>query len=451
MNSRWRWVAVAVVLVIAAAGGTAYVVTRPVTTRHAATVNRPVVRPAALAAVATTGASTATAAGVAAALARASADPAFGGSLTGMVADAATGQVLLDRDSGTPMTPASTVKLLTAAAALTVLGPDATLHTEVLRAGSTLYLRGGGDVTLAARASAGSTYPRPATVAALAASAAKSLAAGSVTAMCADVSAWSGPPSAPGWTPGYFTGGDIEVPTALEVDEGRVSRTSHARVAHPARTALATFGAALKAAGVTVPRATCVKAAPATATVIASVDSPPISALVARMLTASDNDLAEAIGRAVAASTRHPASFAGAAAALTAALDRLGVSTDGLRLVDASGLSRLDRVSAVTLVGVLRLAISRPSLRGLLDGVPVAAATGTLAKRFRAKTAVAGAGVVRAKTGTLAGVNSLAGTVVDADGRLLVFAFFTDRAGSPSRAEAALDRLAAILARCGCR
>src|SRR5207302_4223638 len=101
-------------------------------------------------------------------------------------------------------------------------------------------------------------------------------------------------------------------------------------------------------------------------------------------------------------------------------------------------------------VHVLRQAASEPALRGLLDGVPVAGATGTLEKRFRAKTTLAGAGVVRAKTGTMAGVNGLAGTVVDAQGRLVMFAFFTERARSPSRAEAALDRLASILAGCGC-
>jgi D-alanyl-D-alanine carboxypeptidase/D-alanyl-D-alanine-endopeptidase (penicillin-binding protein 4) len=193
-----------------------------------------------------------------------------------------------------------------------------------------------------------------------------------------------------------------------------------------------------------------VRPAPAAATVVATVDSPPMTALVARMLTSSDNDLAEAIGRAVAIASGRPASFAGEAAALTAGLDRLGVPAEGLRLVDASGLSRLDRVSAVTLAQALQAAVRVPALRTLLDGVPIAAATGTLAERFRAKTTRAGAGVVRAKTGTLAGVNGLAGTVVDADGRLLVFAFFTDRAASPARAEAALDRLAAILAGCGC-
>jgi D-alanyl-D-alanine carboxypeptidase/D-alanyl-D-alanine-endopeptidase (penicillin-binding protein 4) len=364
-----------------------------------------------------------------------------------------TGQVLLDRDSGTPMTPASTLKLLTAAVALTTLGPDATLHTQVLRSGTTLYLRGGGDVTLTRKPAAASAYPRPASLASLAAATARALAASAttVTSVCADVSAWSGPASAPGWSAGYFAEGDIEVPTALELDEGRLSGTTHARAAHPARSALVAFTAALATARVRLPKSGCVRAAPSTATVLATADSPPMAVLVGQLLTSSDNDLAEAIGRAVAAASGRPASFAGEAAALTAGVGRLGVPADGLRLVDASGLSRLDRVSAVTLVSAVRAAVRDPSLHALLDGVPVAAATGTLAKRFRAKPTQAGAGVVRAKTGTLAGVSSLAGTVVDADGRLLVFAFFTDRALSPSRAEAALDRLAAILARCGCR
>ncbi|MBV9368780.1 MAG: D-alanyl-D-alanine carboxypeptidase/D-alanyl-D-alanine-endopeptidase, partial [Frankiales bacterium] len=263
--------------------------------------------------------------------------------------------------------------------------------------------------------------------------------------------AWTGPPFAPGWSSGYVTGGDIEIPTALEVDEGLVSPKSHARVPVPARTALAAFAGALKTAGVHLTSTRCFANTPAAATVVASVTSSPVGALVTRMLTNSDNDLAEALGRTIAKQAGEPASFEGEAAAIASALDRLGVATTGLHLVDASGLSRADRVSAATLVSVLRLAVRDPSLRGLLDGVPVAAATGTLAKRYRAKSTAAGAGVVRAKTGTLAGVNSLAGTVVDADGRLLVFAFFTDRAIAPSKTEPALDRLAAVLAGCGCR
>jgi D-alanyl-D-alanine carboxypeptidase/D-alanyl-D-alanine-endopeptidase (penicillin-binding protein 4) len=66
----------------------------------------------------------------------------------------------------------------------------------------------------------------------------------------------------------------------------------------------------------------------------------------------------------------------------------------------------------------------------------------------------AGAGVVRAKTGTLTSVSTLAGLVQDKDGRLLAFALLADRVGPTTadteRAEAALDRAASALASCGC-
>jgi D-alanyl-D-alanine carboxypeptidase/D-alanyl-D-alanine-endopeptidase (penicillin-binding protein 4) len=83
----------------------------------------------------------------------------------------------------------------------------------------------------------------------------------------------------------------------------------------------------------------------------------------------------------------------------------------------------------------------------------VAAFSGTLADRFGGATPGPGAGLVRAKTGTLMGVTSLAGVVADADGRLLVFAFLADAvpATGMGRARVVLDRIGATLAACGCR
>jgi D-alanyl-D-alanine carboxypeptidase/D-alanyl-D-alanine-endopeptidase (penicillin-binding protein 4) len=83
----------------------------------------------------------------------------------------------------------------------------------------------------------------------------------------------------------------------------------------------------------------------------------------------------------------------------------------------------------------------------------VAGFSGTLDDRFDTAPARRGAGVVRAKTGSLSGVSTLAGITVDADGRLLAFALLADAVppGGTGPAEAALDRVAARLAGCGCR
>jgi D-alanyl-D-alanine carboxypeptidase/D-alanyl-D-alanine-endopeptidase (penicillin-binding protein 4) len=170
------------------------------------------------------------------------------------------------------------------------------------------------------------------------------------------------------------------------------------------------------------------------------------------MLQVSDNDLAESLGRAVAVRSASSATFAGESAAVTAAVRRLGVDLAGVRLVDASGLSRLDRMTPEALVQILRLALgdARPELRPLVQGLPVAGFSGTLGDRYRTRRSAAAAGVARAKTGTLLGVNALAGYVVDRDGRMLVFAFVTDHAVGVDPTETALDRVVARLAGCGC-
>jgi D-alanyl-D-alanine carboxypeptidase/D-alanyl-D-alanine-endopeptidase (penicillin-binding protein 4) len=129
----------------------------------------------------------------------------------------------------------------------------------------------------------------------------------------------------------------------------------------------------------------------------------------------------------------------------------LGLDTTGVTLSDASGLSRENRVRADLLADVLVLGYDghHPVLRRALDGMPISGLTGTLAERFSGANHDA-AGRARAKTGTLTGANALAGSVVDDDGRLLVFVGMVAGAGT-NDARAALDRFVATVAACGCR
>ncbi|MCZ0971384.1 D-alanyl-D-alanine carboxypeptidase/D-alanyl-D-alanine-endopeptidase [Streptomyces albulus] len=164
---------------------------------------------------------------------------------------------------------------------------------------------------------------------------------------------------------------------------------------------------------------------------IAVVHSLPLSDLVERMLTYSDNDIAEALARQTALAAHRPASFDGAAAAVRDALAAQHLPLAGAVFADGSGLDQDDKVSANLLSHLLLAAAAsnQPDLRPIVTGLPVAAFTGTLSGRYVGDTA--GAGTVRAKTGTLTGVNTLAGTVVDADGRLLAFAFMTTGTTDP--------------------
>ncbi len=178
--------------------------------------------------------------------------------------------------------------------------------------------------------------------------------------------------------------------------------------------------------------------------------SAPLAAQVERMMTNSDNDIAETLARQTALATGGEGSFAGGGAAIRSELERLGVPLKGVRFADGSGLGRGDRLSARTLTRLLTLAADprRPELRPVLTGMPVAGFSGTLSGRAGDGAA---AGLVRAKTGTLTGVNTLAGTAVDAEGRLLAFAFLAEGTPAKEPAESALDRLAATVASCGCR
>ncbi|QXG78008.1 D-alanyl-D-alanine carboxypeptidase/D-alanyl-D-alanine-endopeptidase [Modestobacter sp. L9-4] len=375
--------------------------------------------------------------------------PALGSGLSAQVVDVATGQVLLDRDAADPGTPASTNKLLTSLAVLTTLDPTDTIATTVV-AGSTpgeVVLVGGGDPTLSTTAPS-TDYPGAATVADLADQVRTALGGTPVTRVVVDGSLFTGPETAPAWGPGDAPSTYAAPVTAVAVDGARVRPGRDPRSGRPAADAGAALAAALGAPGVPV----AAGVAPAGARTLGRVESAPVSRLVEQALNASDNLLAEDLARQVALRRGLPAGFDGAAQAVTAALGEAGLDTTGVSLTDGSGLAADDRVPARLLVDVLRGAAdgSIPGVGALLSGLPVAGYDGTLADRAADGTGAPAA--VRAKTGTLGGVNDLAGTVLTADGRLLAFAVLADgTTGGPVASEAALDRVAAALAGCGCR
>jgi D-alanyl-D-alanine carboxypeptidase/D-alanyl-D-alanine-endopeptidase (penicillin-binding protein 4) len=379
------------------------------------------------------------------------ASPALGAGVEAQVVDVASGEVLFDQNGDAPSTPASTAKLLTAVAALTTLGPDATLETTVV-AGSTpgeVVLVGGGDPTLS-RTVPSLTYPGAPTVADLAAQVRNSLPAGTqVTRVVVDNSLFEGPLTASGWGPGDAPSTYAAPVTATAVDGARVEPSELQRSAAPGTDAGTALAVALGAPDATV----VLGDAPQGAQTLGTVRSAPVARLVEQALSQSDNLLTESLARHVALAGGQPATFDGAAEAVTDAVSGIGLDVTGLSLADGSGLSTTDRVPVALLADLLTGAAdgTLADVSAVLSGLPVAGYDGTLAERGDDDPATA-PGSVRAKTGTLLGVHGLAGTVVTAEGRLLVFAVLAD--GAPANglaAEAALDDVASALAACGCR
>lgn len=380
------------------------------------------------------------------------ADPNLG-ALTGRVTDAKTGEQLWEQGDTIPMQPASTNKVLTTSAALLTLDRDARVTTRVVAADEAtqpgvVVLVGGGDPTLSAAPPGQDTWYRGAArISDLADQVRRSGIR--VTAVQVDTSLYSGPELAPGWDPADIDGGDIAPMESVMLDAGRIQPTTpdSARSLTPALDAGRALAVALR-----VDPATVVPVpGPPTGKELAKVESAPLIERLRQMMADSDNVIAESIGREVAQATSHPLSFAGAVDAVTQRLAAANVDLSGSVLMDSSGLSVDDRLTAMTLDEVVGEAAGpdQPRLRPLLDLLPIAGGSGTLSNRFLDPQAGQGAaGWLRAKTGSLTGTNALAGVVTDSGGRVLTFAFISNNAGPTGRL--AIDALAATLRTCGC-
>jgi D-alanyl-D-alanine carboxypeptidase/D-alanyl-D-alanine-endopeptidase (penicillin-binding protein 4) len=353
---------------------------------------------------------------------------------TGALAfDLQTGETLFSEHDGLPLAPASNEKLAVAYAALVTLGEDFRVETDVLGRGAqdgttwrgNLLLVGHGDPTLST-----------AGLLALARQV-RALGIRHVTGgVFGDESYFDSRRTGVGWKSWFYVN-ECAPLSALTVDRGRyLGRTSGT----PALAAALLFRNALRQVGVSVGGAGLGKGRD-TDSVLATVESPPLAQIVAWMGRVSDNFTAEILLKEIAAESGQLGTSAAGAALVRSTLADAGVPLAGVRLVDGSGLSSLDRLTARALAGVLRAAWADPDVRPyLIAALPVAGISGTLHDRMRTPPA---RGNVQAKTGTTSLASALSGFVR----KRYVFSVLQN--GSPVSsywARKAQDRFATLLA-----
>ncbi|MFD0594978.1 D-alanyl-D-alanine carboxypeptidase/D-alanyl-D-alanine-endopeptidase [Catellatospora coxensis] len=396
----------------------------------------------------------------------------LGSSVSASVVDVTTGEVLYERAPTEMITPASNTKLVTAAAVLSTRGPDYRITTRVVAGANPgeVVLIGAGDATLGVTAK--KFYEGAAQLDDLAAQVKKAMGDAPITKVITDGSLFTGPVASPDWPSDTLGEGTVSRITAVMINGTRSNLKQRVMpftwYSDPERAAGDAFAKLLgvtgsakgkapatTATGSTAPSPQGSAAAagpPAPGTELGSVRSAPLLRQVEQMLTESDNTLAEALARQVALAKGQPASFAGAAAAMEQVVTELGLDATQADLLDGSGMSPKNKISPKVLTDLLVKAGGGTDshLSDFFNGLPVAGWSGTMSARFAKSKA--GFGVVRAKSGTLNGVNALGGVVQTADGRLLAFAVLADKVPvDRDTAQNALDKIAAAIAVCGCR
>lgn len=379
------------------------------------------------------------------------------------VRDGISDDVLYAKDETKPRTPASVTKVLTAAASLSAIGGETRLATttDFDADTNTLTLTGGGDVLLSAGDSDAGSVNGHGGLRTLAEDTAAALEEQNITevALDLDTSRYVGEDFDSGWSRSDIAKGVITPIQPIMVDTAYVGSKEaewRGRTEHPAKDAFSIFEKELKKAGITVTEATDrseseTPSESESPKELARVESATISEIVEYALVHSDNVVAEMLGNEVAIAQGQDGSLENGPKAV---LEALGESVDLGRtnLVDTSGLSYDNRIAPHDLTTVLQASVvADDSLAGLVSYFPVGGLTGTLHDRFLDERNASG--VVHAKTGTLSTVTSLAGGVLDAEGRYLVFSIQIDDVDKDKILEArkTVDDIVTALANCGCR
>ena len=352
-----------------------------------------------------------------------------------VVLDLRTGQTVFAQHASLALRPASNEKLATTYAALTALGPSFRIETDVLGDGQQSEATWRGDLVLKG-------YGDPTLSGAQLSSLARQVAAAGIRQVSGrilgDESWFDTRRTGVGWKAQFYLH-ESPALSALIVNRGWTGRYETAR---PALMAAQLFRLDLRHAGVAVTGGTAVGVASTDAVQLANVESPPLSALVRHMDVYSDNFYAEMLLKEIGAVQGSGGSAAAGLAVTRQLLGAAGVPLAGVRMVDGSGLSLLDRWTPRALASLLQTMWRDPDLEPyVLRALPIAGETGTLHYRMRSGPAH---GVVRAKTGTTDNSSALSGFV----GSRYVFSVVENgRPVRTSNAERSQNRFAEVLAR----
>jgi D-alanyl-D-alanine carboxypeptidase/D-alanyl-D-alanine-endopeptidase (penicillin-binding protein 4) len=382
------------------------------------------------------------------------------------IRDIYDGSILFESNAQNSMLPASLTKLYTAASTAITLDPDARFMTKVKYLDNNVYLVGGADPQLGTESN-----PTQADLADLAKETAQKLKEFNVFEVNVFVDdSILGPLQRPtDWEENYFRSSEIHLISALNLDDPKAPGQAPV---DPSITTGQTFALYLIKNNIKVNGLVFRKTVPEGAFDLSTQYSKSVSQIIEDTLIISNNQDAEIIARVASLVAENDPSTSAAMELVLKDVEMLGISSVDNVVTDASGLSRSNKISPSDFSELIYKSIKNPEVvkanRGesskfmvkpaiaitpdpwsVFTGLPTGYGLGTMKKRFD-ENGSAGRGVVRAKTGSLNRVITLAGTITTKDQVFLSFAVLVNRVEQPQNVREAIDNLLNKLAECNC-
>ena len=379
-----------------------------------------------------------------------------------LIVNPRTGDTLYSKNAGKLIMPASNMKIITSAAALTLLGPDYTYRTTFLADGpvhdslldGNLLVIGRGDPTISDNMRGVAT-----TVMDALADSVRAHGIREVTGSLARVGdAFPDSIHGYGWEwddlGEYYAAGVDELifnegmaPTTLRPPPDTVRDSLYSGPAKdPATGYLNAFNDALLRKQITVEAGVMdsILPTPFKMDTLFTFMSLPMRNIIPALMKPSQNQIAEILLKTIGLERGGMGTADSARKIVGQLLLSWGVQPDGFVIRDGSGLSRHDLVSPETIVRVLDRIQQDTAFAVFYNAMPIAGVDGTLKDRMKGTPAE---GNVHAKTGSIASARSLSGYVTTADGERLIFSVLSNNWTTPSSEVTGIaDQIAAALA-----